>query len=719
MSLSRRSSGRSQNAIWPGFVDAMTGLLLVLMFVLTIFMVIQFVLRETITGQASRLDELAAEISTLASALGLEQDRSASLTTKLADVTDTSNAQSNLISLLTQQRDDTEVALVVAQNQITGFEAQVAGLLSDRSDARATIANLEGAQTQLLTDQEALNLALAQARTEIDAGTEAARLAAARRNALEALIADLETGRDTNTTLISELEAAKLVDAAAAEALRAQLENADAELTAMSLSLEEKRREAENTLTLLAAANAAGANLDMKLAAALLAQQSAENGMTRALSEGEDLDVRLLAALGLQQTTAAELAEARAQLNTSVANSQDLTVRLAVALADGDQSETALDAARIALTEALQRGQQTEAEIQEKLAAALLAKQALEVEMTAIVQSGVADDAARLSLEDRLAAALLANETLQARVSSLAEGAFETAIDRASLQTRLAEALAAMAATQAASQVQMTAQEQQAALLAIANTALSTEKALSAEGQRQVAALNAQVAELRKQVGTLQTLLNLADEADTDTQVQIQSLGTQLNTALARVAAEERRRLALETAERQRLEQEAARLTAEAQNLERFKSDFFGQLRDVLEGQDRVRIEGDRFVFSSEVLFEPGRATLSDLGRGEIANVAGILRGIAADIPAGIDWVIRVDGHTDNVPLSGAGQYANNWELSQARALSVVLYMVNFLGIAPGRLAANGFGQYQPLNPADTPDARAQNRRIELKLTER
>ncbi|MFT5630043.1 MAG: chemotaxis protein MotB [Gammaproteobacteria bacterium] len=719
MALSRRSSGRSQNAIWPGFVDAMTGLLLVLMFVLTIFMVIQFVLRETITGQASRLDELAAEISTLASALGLEQDRSASLTTNLADVTDTSNAQSNLISLLTKQRDDTEVALVVAQNQITGFEAQVAGLLADRSDARAAIADLEGAQTQLLTDQEALNLALAQARTEIDAGTEAARLAAARRNALEALIADLETGRDTNTTLILELEATKLVDAAAAQALRARLENADAELTAMSLSLEEKRREAENTLTLLAAANAAGANLDMKLAAALLAQQNAENGMTRALSEGEDLDVRLLAALGLQQTTAAELAEARAQLDTSAANSQDLTLRLAAALADGNQSETALDAARTALNDALQTGRQTESEIQEQLAAALLAKQALVVEMTAIVQSGVADDAVRLSLEDRLAAALLANETLQARVSSLAEGASETAIDRASLQARLAEALAAMAATQAASQVQMTVQEQQSALLAIANTALSTEKALSAEGQRQVAALNAQVAELRQQVGTLQTLLNLADEADTDTQVQIQSLGTQLNTALARVAAEERRRLALETAERQRLEQEAARLTAEAQNLERFKSDFFGQLRDVLEGQDRVRIEGDRFVFSSEVLFEPGRATLSDIGRGEMANIADILRGIEDDIPAGIDWVIRVDGHTDDVPLSGVGQYANNWELSQARALSVVLYMVNFLGIAPDRLAANGFGQYQPLNPADTPDARAQNRRIELKLTER
>lgn len=715
MALSRRSSGRFQNAIWPGFVDAMTGLLLVLMFVLTIFMVIQFVLRETITGQASRLDELAAEISTLASALGLEQDRTVSLTTDLAVATETSDTQANLIAQLTTQRDNTEAALVAAQNQITGFEAQVAGLLAERADARASIADLETVQTQLVSDQEALNLALAQARSEIDAGTEVARLAAARREALEALIAGLETDRDTNAARISDLEATKLVDAAAAEALRARLANADAELTAMSLALEEKRRDAENTLTLLAAANAASADLDMKLAAALLAQQNAENEMTRALSDGEDLDARLLAALGLQQNTAAELAEARTQLDIAATNSEDLTLRLAAAFADGDQSETALAAAQAALAEAMQTSRQTEAEVQEQLAAALLAKQALEVEMTAISAEGVADAAVRQSLEERLSAALLATETLQARVTSLADGATETATERASLEARLAQALASMAV----SREQLSAQDQQAALLTAANVALSQEKALSAEGQRQVAALNAQVAELRNQVGTLQSLLNVADDADTDSQVQIQALGTQLNTALARVAAEERHRLALEQAERQRLEEETLRLAAEAQNLERFKSDFFGQLRDVLEGQDRVRIEGDRFVFSSEVLFEPGRATLSNLGRGEIANIAGILRGIADDIPTGIDWVIRVDGHTDDVPLSGAGQYANNWELSQARALSVVLYMVDFLDIPPNRVAANGFGQFQPLNSADTPEARAQNRRIELKLTER
>jgi len=142
-------------------------------------------------------------------------------------------------------------------------------------------------------------------------------------------------------------------------------------------------------------------------------------------------------------------------------------------------------------------------------------------------------------------------------------------------------------------------------------------------------------------------------------------------------------------------------------------------LRDLLGNQEGVRIEGDRFVFSSEVLFGPGSAVLSQDGQGEIAKVAGILRSVVDEIPAEIDWVIRVDGHTDNVPLSGFGAFADNWELSQARALSVVKYMVNFLGIAPDRLAANGFGQYQPVAKGNTEAARAQNRRIELKFTEK
>lgn len=543
MALSRRSSNRFQNAIWPGFVDAMTGLLLVLMFVLTIFMVIQFVLRQQITGQENELDALSGEVAALTQTLGLERDRTAALTTDLDDANTEAARQAGRIAALIAERETQDQALAQAQSEITQFEAQVAGLLTERSEALVDIAGLEAEQSRLLTQQDALNLALAQARTEIDEGVEAARLAAARREALEALVTDLEAENDTNTARITALEADQLTNAAAAEALRERLANADTELTAMTLNLEQQRQEAENTLTLLAAARAAQA----------------------------------------------ELAQLQGNLETQSA-----------------QAET------------------------------------------------------------------------------------------------------------------------QEALLAMANEELAAQEALSAESQRQVALLNEQIAELRTQVGNLQSLLNLAEETDREAQVQIQTLGAQLNTALARVVSEERQRRALEEAERvrleaetARLEEEAERLTAEAEDLARFKSNFFGELRQILEGQDRIRIEGDRFIFNSEVLFQTGSATLSVAGEDEIANIAGILRSIADDIPSGIDWVIRVDGHTDNIPVNRNGRFADNWELSQARALSVVRFMSEELGIDPRRLAANGFGEFQPINPLNTPEARAQNRRIELKLTER
>ncbi|MDE0850219.1 peptidoglycan -binding protein [Yoonia sp.] len=663
MALSRRSSGRFQNAIWPGFVDAMTGLLLVLMFVLTIFMVIQFVLRETITGQENQLNDLASEVSALSSALGLEQGRTVGLAADLSAANAQVSSQGGrIIDLLTQrdsqavrldaaqgqitdlltQQDAQAMQLNAAQGQITGFEVQVAGLLADRKTAQAQIVGLEGEQAQLVTQAEAINLALAQARTEIDTQFEEARLAAAQADALQALVDDLETTAEADTARIAALqgentaqtaelsaaEAAQLVEAAAAEFLRERLANADTELTAMTLALEERRRDAEETLTLLAAADLAREGLDTELATLLLVKQAVE-----------------------------------ADLEAELAN-----------------SEVAQEMGNVALA----------------------------------------------TVQDQLVQALSENQRLLAQVAEMTQADTESAAQQNDLSVQLANALAASAvADETASDAASAAQEQsqkaqrQAVLLATANTALSQEQALSAESQRQVALLNAQISALRQQVGTLQSLLNLAEGLDVESNVQIEALGAQLNTALARVAAEERRARGLEQAEAERLAAEVALLATEAQNLERFRSDFFGQLRKVLEGQDRVRIEGDRFVFSSEVLFQPGQAELSSLGRAEIANIASILRGIADDIPDGIDWVIRVDGHTDDIPLSGSGRYQNNWELSQGRALSVVQYMTDFLGIPPNRLAANGFGQYQPLNTENTPESRAQNRRIELKLTER
>ncbi len=142
-------------------------------------------------------------------------------------------------------------------------------------------------------------------------------------------------------------------------------------------------------------------------------------------------------------------------------------------------------------------------------------------------------------------------------------------------------------------------------------------------------------------------------------------------------------------------------------------------MRDILGNREGVRIVGDRFVFSSEVLFDPGKAELGEGGKEEIRKVAGILKDIADQIPEGIDWILRVDGHTDNLPITGASPFADNWELSQARALSVVRFLIVDQGIPANRLAANGFGEYQPVALGNTPEARAQNRRIELKFTER
>ena len=687
MALSRRTGTRFQSSIWPGFVDAMTGLLLVLMFVLTIFMIVQFVLTERITGQESELDALAGEVAALAQALGLEERETAQLEARLGALNASLTAaqdrvadQAGQIATLTAQRDQTAVALAgaqaalanteaslaAAQNQITAFEAQVAGLLSDRDAALGQVADLEARETELLDAQAALNLALATARDEVDAQAEAARLAAARREALDALIADLRARNaasqsevadlqdtvasqtaeldtqadriaaqaaelDSQAEALSAEEAARLAEAAAAEALRARLQDADAELTAMTLALEQQRQEAEDTLTLLAAARAAEGDLDARLTTALLALQEAE--------------------------TAAELAAQRADVQAALAAEQD-------------------DAA-----------------------AALREAQA--------------------QLEGRLAEVEAANAGLQAEIAALRGDTESTAADREALRAQLAEALAAKLAAQALAEDTTTEAQKRAALLAEAQQALAVEEAISAEAQRQTELLNQQVAALRGQLGELQALLDDAQARDAAREIELQSLGQDLNTALARVAAEERRRAELEAAERARLEEEAKALEAQALDLEQYRSEFFGRLRDLLGTQEGVRIEGDRFVFSSEVLFPPGGAELSFEGQAEVAKVAGILRSIADEIPPEIDWVLRVDGHTDNVPLSGLGEFADNWELSQARALSVVKYMISDLGIAPDRLAANGFGQFQPVDLADTDEARARNRRIELKFTEK
>ncbi|MEO1909843.1 MAG: peptidoglycan -binding protein [Paracoccus sp. (in: a-proteobacteria)] len=555
MRLARGSSAQRFSAtIWPGFVDAMTALLMVLMFVLTIFMVVQSVLREQITTQdgtisdqgqviseqQQQLEGLGQQVASLNRALGAANDERNTLasdlqaqTERAADAEAAARERAARITRLRSQLDQGRQELATAQSRLTDFEAEVATLLAARATDAARVEQLQSEVSAAEERASAAQMAVAAARQETDAAAETARLAAARRDALQALVADLRTRNaeadqalDTARNDLSQAEQDRLAEAEAARLLRDRLESADSELTAMTLALEEQRRQAEDTLTLLAAANAA-------------------------------------------------------------------------------KDEADLQAAR-----------------------------------------------------------------------------------------RMDEA------------------ERQAALLATARQELAQQDDLTEDSQRRVALLNEQVAQLTAQLGSLQALLQTAGEEQDQAELQVAELGQQLNAALLRAADESRRRLALEEEARQAAE-------AEAQDLARYRSEFFGRLSQILSGREGVKVVGDRFVFQSEVLFDPGEATLSPAGRDQIAGLAVLLTEISDEIPAEIDWIIRVDGHTDSLPLSGTGRYRDNWELSQGRALAVVRYLTDELGFPANRLAPTGFADTRPIAPQDTPEDRALNRRIELKLTER
>ena len=358
-----------------------------------------------------------------------------------------------------------------------------------------------------------------------------------------------------------------------------------------------------------------------------------------------------------------------------------------------DEVDAAAEAARLAASrrEALEA---LIADLRRRGEASETAAAAAEAQLTEAEAARLADAAALEALRARLAGA---DTELTAMTLALEAE-----------RKRAEETLTLLAAAR----LQAEEAEGKDAALAAAETALLAEQEKALAAAREVELLNQQIAALRGQLGSLQAVLDEAEARDAAAQVQLESLGSELNAALAQVAAEQRRRAELEAAE-------AARLAEENRDLSRFRSEFFGQLSTLLQGREGVRVVGDRFVFSSEVLFNPGSADLALEGRLQIAGVVRILDEVRAEIPEGIDWIIRVDGHTDNVPLSGGGEFRDNWELSQARALSVVRYMQDELGFPPERMAATGFGEYRPVAAGDDEAARAQNRRIELKLTER
>ncbi len=220
------------------------------------------------------------------------------------------------------------------------------------------------------------------------------------------------------------------------------------------------------------------------------------------------------------------------------------------------------------------------------------------------------------------------------------------------------------------------------------NSELQAQQDLSRDAAAQVALLNQQLAALRTQIAALEEALQASEVKEVDNRTQIADLGRRLNLALAQ----------------------------RVQDLSRYRSDFFGKLRQVLEGRADVRVVGDRFVFQSEVLFGAGEADISAAGATELAKLAAAITELQAQIPADVNWVLRIDGHTDKRPINTA-QFPSNWELSAARAIAVTKYFVE-QGIPAQHLVAAGFGDSRPIDAGDTEEAYARNRRIEFKLTD-
>ncbi|MBV8911605.1 MAG: peptidoglycan -binding protein [Acetobacteraceae bacterium] len=271
--------------------------------------------------------------------------------------------------------------------------------------------------------------------------------------------------------------------------------------------------------------------------------------------------------------------------------------------------------------------------------------------------------------------------------------------DKATIEARLADiaklsdqvrALAALRdeleqqAREAAARATTAEQQRQAVAAQLAD-----EQKLGESARAQIALLNQQVAELRAQMQRVASALDIAEKAGRDKDAQITNLSSRLNVALA----------------------------SKVEELQRYRSEFFGRLREVLQNRQDIQVVGDRFVFQSEVLFPVGSAELTPSGQDQIRALAATLKQIAAEIPSDLQWILRVDGHADKQPVSG-GQFASNWELSAQRAINVVKLLVQE-GIPPTRLAATGFGEFQPLDGAETPASYARNRRIELRLTDR
>jgi chemotaxis protein MotB len=399
------------------------------------------------------------------------------------------------------------------------------------------------------------------------------------------------------------------------------------------------------------------------------------SGRDRALQQLQLQLNELSDLLAIEKRSSAELrtgtASLTAQLQAAIAERDALTTRVAELAAKADRE--------------VARADQVTGKLRDAEVVVAADKEKVELQLKQIE-----------SLRRDIEALKTVRADLESKVASLAAGQQQSTQEAGALRDRSKELEARIASEQertVLAQKEISARDVR--LRGLAERADKAEAALAAEQQTSRAAraeveqLGSQIAALREQLAKIAAALELSEAKAKEQQGQIVDLGRRLNAALA----------------------------SKVQELARYRSEFFGRLREIIGDRADIRIVGDRFVFQSEVLFDPGSAELGDAAKSQLDPVIAALKEISLKIPPDINWVLRIDGHTDRRPINRA-QFPSNWELSAARAISVVRYAVA-QGVPPARLAAAGFADNQPLEPGDNDEAYRRNRRIELKLTER
>ncbi|MCY3878444.1 MAG: peptidoglycan -binding protein [Rhodobacteraceae bacterium] len=701
---------------------------------------------ERITDLHGQVEELQALIASVTVELAEETQLSSTLQTRMEEERNRALAAESAHLQALQDIEELKIQLGAAsgqaeedrerfadfQSEIDSLESRISNLLQGRDKAESALAELQSELTETQQERDRVLIEAEEAQTGLLALT--VELDEKRREAektLELLAAAQEAERILTTRLSERGQSLEQVEKELQEQLQLLIaaELVQQELRAM---LEQSLRDAEEANAKLETVQAERGKLAGEVetaeaeAAVLrnrLGETEAELGnnthriaellarLQDSRREIEAANVQQLADQEVISTVEAEAASLRSSLSETEAELQESQSRIAELLARLQDSRREIEAANVqqlADQEVISTVEAEAASLRSSLSETEAELQESQSRIADLLDEFLEIRSETAEANTKRAAALAAQEELAGELATVKA---EAESQREQNRSRLAELTAAL------QQLRQENEKSMAELAVKEMEAVRIQEMLGdaaidlVEEQQQVALLNLQVAELRRDLALLQSTLEMSETREAEDQVQIETLGSQLNAALARVAVEERRSALLEEEQRRRLE-------SENRDLERFRSEFFGRMREVLEGREGVEVSGDRFLFSSEVLFESGDAELSELGKSEILSIARLILELAEEFPEDVDWVLRIDGHTDDRQVLPDREFANNWELSQARSLAVLLYLTQELGFPPERLAAAGFGEFRPLVPNASADARSRNRRIEFKLVE-